>query len=145
MVDLNTMSIGLYYTQRADGTAADPKTRGNIFCGLGLESGIRALDSASVTTEIKNWIDNGKEDALISAFQYPSFLDEAGESHDNSGGLHEKYVPVYNNITQIDGYDVKNRKLFLIHSANLFYQTMQAVVPSTDGSSSNTLRNLRRL
>ena len=112
VVDLNTMSIGLYYSQRADGTTADAKTRGKIFCGLGLESGIRALDSASVTTEIKNWIDNGKEDALISAFQYPSFLDEDGESQANSGGLHEKNVPVYNNLTQIDGYDVKNRKLF---------------------------------
>lgn len=112
VVDLNTMSIGLYYSQRADGTTADAKTRGKIFCGLGLESGIRALDSASVTTEIKNWIDNGKEDALISAFQYPSFLDEDGESNANSGGLHEKIVPVYNNLTQIDGYNVKNRKLF---------------------------------
>lgn len=84
------MSIGLYYTQKADGTVADPKTRGKIFCGLGLESGIRALDSASITTEIKNWIDNGKEDALISAFQYPSFLDEDGSSKSPAGGLHEK-------------------------------------------------------
>ena len=42
-VDLNTMSIGLYYSQGADGTTADPRTRGRIFCGLGLESGIRAL------------------------------------------------------------------------------------------------------
>lgn len=112
IVDLNTMSVGLYYSQNPDGEAADAKTRGNIFCGLGMESGIRASDASSVASEIKNWIDKGKEDALISTFQYPSFLDEEGSSTDTPGGLHERTVPVYNNITQIDGYDPKNRKLF---------------------------------
>nr|DAE52308.1 MAG TPA: Major tail protein [Caudoviricetes sp.] len=111
-VELNNMSVGMYYTQRSDGTSADSKSYGKIFSGLGLESGIPATDAGSIANEIKAWIDNGKEDALVSVFQYPSFLDTPDDSSEPYGGLHQKTVPVYNNITQIDGYEPKNRKLF---------------------------------
>lgn len=110
--DLNSMSIGMYYTQRSDGTSATPTTYGKIFSGLGLESGISVSDTASIASEIQKWIDDGKEDALISVFQYPSFLDTPAGSSEPYGGVKRKTVPVYNNITQIDGYEPKNRKLF---------------------------------
>ena len=109
--DLNSMSIGMYYTQRSDGTSATPTTYGKIFSGLGLESGISVSDTASIASEIQKWIDEGKEDALISVFQYPSFLDTPAGS-EPYGGVKRKTIPVYNNITQIDGYEPKNRKLF---------------------------------
>lgn len=108
VVDLNTMSVGFYYSENADGEAADPKTYGNIFSGLKLESGVRASDTSTIASEIKQWVSNGKEDAIISMFEYPSFLD----NNSSQGGLTQKTVPVYNNITQVDGYEPKNRKLF---------------------------------
>jgi hypothetical protein len=83
------------------------ETINGIYSGLNVIAGISATATESINGILQLYVNGGKEDSIVSIYQYPHFC---GDSTTTNPVSETRLVP--SNLTTIDGYTPKNNKLF---------------------------------
>lgn len=104
---MGPMSICALTSKTSDGSAPTGKTINHIYTPLNVIAGISADDAESINTLLQNFVGEGQEDAIITLYQYPSWLGDAETTLPAT-----QTVRLTPNFTSIDGYRPKNKKLF---------------------------------
>lgn len=86
----------------------------NIWCNLNVIADIYSNDYASLQSKIFNIINFGNQNSIYAVYQYPGFITLKGNSdtateHSPTRFSYKLQNP---NLTSIDGYTPKNKKLF---------------------------------
>lgn len=88
-------------------TPAQGSTINGVYSGLQVMAGIPAESTTSTNAVLGAYINKGKEDAIVSIFQYPSYC---GDGATKKPIVETRTITPA--LTSIDGYIPKNNKLF---------------------------------
>lgn len=101
--DMNNMSVCALINRNTTTGTAISQTINNIYTPINIIAGIPANDPQAVDY----MLDNYQEDEIIAVYQYPSIFGDAATTTPTS---YSKTIS--GNLTTIDGYTPKNKKLF---------------------------------
>lgn len=94
-------------SKHSSGASATGKTVNNIYTPLNVIAGVRSTDTAEINALLERFVGAGQEDAIVTLYQYPEFLGDGSQTEPVTAV--KKINP---NLTTIDGYKPKNKKLF---------------------------------
>lgn len=94
-------------SKHSSGASATGKTINNIYTPLNVIAGVRSTDTAEINALLERFVGEGQEDAIVTLYQYPEFLGDGTQTEPVTQV--KKIAP---NLTTIDGYTPKNKKLF---------------------------------
>lgn len=101
--DLNDMSVCILANRVSEEGTEASRTINNIYTPMNIVAGVPATDPEAIDTLLEQYNEND----IVTVYQYPSFLGDAStetaESDDYTTGP---------NLSTIDGYTPKNKKLF---------------------------------
>ena len=106
-VNMGDMNVCALTSKTSEGDPAVGKTINHMYTPLNVIAGVPADDYAAINALLKGFVDQGKEDAVITMYQYPSWLGDASTT--TPASMTKQLNVSYENI---DGYVPKNKKLF---------------------------------
>lgn len=109
--DYSNMYICMLASETADGTKANGNSYNGVYNPLTVSVLGAVSDPGTINARIKEYIDAGKEDSIITIFQYPRWLSVKGGTTNNFE-LQTRSIQIPYNTTSINGYIPKNKKLF---------------------------------
>jgi hypothetical protein len=104
---MNDMSVCALTSKTSSGGSPTGRTINNIYTPLNVIAGVPANDPASLNSLLEEFVGAGQEDSIVTMYQYPSFLGDSATTGAVTRG--KKVSP---NLTSINGYVPKNKKLF---------------------------------
>lgn len=104
--DMSTMYIGMLRSEAVDGSPEQGSTHGNVYCGLGITSGVPVSDPRSINSYIADYVNAGREDSIRQIFQYPAWFGDVTSPLPAT----RDYTLAQGN--SLDTYTPKNKKLF---------------------------------
>lgn len=105
--DMNNMAVCILASIDTNKYQPSGRTVNNIYTPLNIIAGVPSNDPASVDVLVNEYIAEGQEDRIVAIYQYPEFLGDASTSTAVTSA--KNITP---NLTTIDGYTPKNKKLF---------------------------------
>lgn len=105
------MYICMLASETPDGTKANGNSYNGVYNPLTVSVLGAVSDPATINARIKEYIDAGKEESIITIFQYPAWLSVKNGTTSNFK-LQTRTLQIPYNTTSIDGYIPKNKKLF---------------------------------
>ncbi len=122
--DMSSMNICALTSKTSSGASAVGRTINHVYVPLNVIAGIPSDDANSINSALEEFVGAGQEDAIVTLYQYPSFLGDASTTEPQK--TIKKLTPDFNTI---DGYTPKNNKLFS-------YPYMMLVVSNNCGQTS---------
>lgn len=105
--NMSTMNVCALTSKTSDGGAPTGRTINGIYTPLNVIAGVRANDAASLNSLLSYFTGAGQENAIVTLYQYPAFCGDASTTTPATATQH--LTP---NLTSINGYTPKNKKLF---------------------------------
>ena len=105
--DMSPMNICALTSKTSSGASAVGRTINHVYVPLNVIAGIPSDDASSINSALEEFVGAGQEDAIVTLYQYPSFLGDASTT--DAQKTIKKLEP---DFTKIDGYTPKNKKLF---------------------------------
>lgn len=105
--DMAPFDVCILSSKTSSGAKPTGKAINNVYTPLNVIAGIPSTDALSLNNALSWFIEQGQEDAIASIYMYPSFL---GDASTTTPQVINKFIRP--NLTSIDGYTPKNKKLF---------------------------------
>lgn len=101
------MCVCALTSKHSSGQPATGKTINNIYTPLNVIAGVPSTYADEINVLLERFVGAGQEDSIVTLYQYPEFLGDGSQSEPVT-----KVKKISPNLTTIDGYTPKNKKLF---------------------------------
>ena len=107
--DMSDFNYTVLITKYADGSIPNVSIKNNILSSIGVVTG--DPNDQTVTNYVQQLVDNGYEDAIISAYMSPTRFHTVNRT-DAGANYREDILGLQIGLSEIQGYVPKNKKLF---------------------------------
>lgn len=103
--NLNDMNVEILVSRTPDNKPVSGTIVGNIYTALQQRGGALTTENLTkLNSEIEAYVKEGREDSIVTIYQYPRWIQRQGE---------KKNISIAVSFDDINGYKPKNKKLFM--------------------------------